>query len=69
MPGHGDVGDLAFVERTIVETETIAELARKVAAGSLSLEVACAGAPYPAAAAREPIERGAAQARGELDAS
>lgn len=69
VPGHGDVGDLAFVERTIVETETIAGLAREVAAGSLSLEAACAGAPYPVGAAREPIERGVAQARGDLDAS
>ncbi|MEO8228687.1 MAG: MBL fold metallo-hydrolase [Chloroflexota bacterium] len=67
VPGHGDVGDLALVDRTIAETEAIAGLAREVVAGTLSLRAAAAAAPYPAAAAREPIERGVAQARGELD--
>jgi glyoxylase-like metal-dependent hydrolase (beta-lactamase superfamily II) len=69
VPGHGDVSDLELVDRTIADIEAIAGLARRVAAGTLSLELACAAAPYPVAAAREPIERGAAQARGELDPS
>ncbi len=69
VPGHGDVGDLAFVDRAILETDEIARLAREVAAGSLSLKAACAAAPYSASVAREPIERGVAQARGELGPS
>ena len=67
VPGHGDVADLAFVERTIADVAAVAELARRVAAGSLDLDAAIAAAPYPAEHAREPIERGLAQARGELD--
>ncbi|MEA2538256.1 MAG: hypothetical protein QOF11_2490 [Chloroflexota bacterium] len=67
VPGHGDVDDVTLVDRTISDTEAIARLAREVAAGSLDLEAACAAAPYPPAAAREPIERGVAQVRGELD--
>jgi glyoxylase-like metal-dependent hydrolase (beta-lactamase superfamily II) len=67
VPGHGAVADLAFLDRSIGEIDRIAELARRVAAAELSLDAAVAAAPYPAAAAREPIERGLAQARGELD--
>ncbi len=69
VPGHGEVGDRAFVERTIAEVGAIAKLARRVAAGTLDLAAAIAAAPYPAEAAREPIERGRAQALGELDPS
>lgn len=67
VPGHGDVGDLAFVERSIAEVGAIAELARQVTAGSLDMAAAIAAAPYRPIAAREAIERGVAQARGELD--
>jgi glyoxylase-like metal-dependent hydrolase (beta-lactamase superfamily II) len=67
VPGHGDVGDLAFVERSIAEVGAIAELARQVTAGSLDMAAAIAAAPYRPMAAREAIERGVAQARGELD--
>ncbi len=67
VPGHGDVGDLAFVDRTIADVAAIADLARRVAAGSLGFADALAAAPYPEPDAREPIERGLAQVRGELD--
>lgn len=67
VPGHGDIGDLAFVERSIAEVGAIAELARQVSAGSLDMTAAIAAAPYRPQAAREAIERGLAQARGELD--
>ncbi|MGZ8501488.1 MAG: MBL fold metallo-hydrolase [Candidatus Limnocylindrales bacterium] len=67
VPGHGDIDDIALFDRTIAEIEAIVGLVREVLAGSLSVEAACAAAPYPAAAAREPIERGLAQAGGELD--
>jgi glyoxylase-like metal-dependent hydrolase (beta-lactamase superfamily II) len=66
VPGHGDIDDVALIDRTIVEIEAIVGLVREVLAGSLSVQAACAAAPYPGAAAREPIERGLAQAGGEL---
>jgi glyoxylase-like metal-dependent hydrolase (beta-lactamase superfamily II) len=67
VPGHGDVADLAFVDRSIAEIGAIAELAGRVAAGDLLLDDAIAAAPYPAEAAREAIERGMGQALGVLD--
>ncbi len=67
VPGHGDHAGRAFVERSIAEIRAIADLALGVQRGELSLEDAIAAAPYPPAAAREPIERALAQVRGELD--
>lgn len=67
VPGHGAVADVAFVDRSIDEIEAVAGLARRVASGELDLEAAMALAPYPPRHAREPIERGVAQALGELD--
>jgi glyoxylase-like metal-dependent hydrolase (beta-lactamase superfamily II) len=67
VPGHGDVADLAFLDRSIAEIGAVAELAGRVAAGELDLDGAIAAAPYPVEAAREAIGRGLAQARGELD--
>ena len=66
VPGHGDVGKVDFVDRTIAEIGLIADLARQVDAGGRSLADAVAAAPYPAAAARRALERGLAQVRGEL---
>ncbi len=67
MPGHGDVGDRAFVERSLVEMAAIADLARRVEGGAIGLADAILAAPYPEAAATEAIERALAQLRGELD--
>jgi glyoxylase-like metal-dependent hydrolase (beta-lactamase superfamily II) len=66
-PGHGEVADRAFAERTLEEVRAIADLGRSVAAGALSVDEAIGRSPYKAKASREPIERAAAQARGELD--
>jgi glyoxylase-like metal-dependent hydrolase (beta-lactamase superfamily II) len=66
-PGHGDLGGRAFVEASLAQFRAIASLATRVHAGDLDLEAATAEAPYPDAAAREPIERALAQLRGELD--
>jgi glyoxylase-like metal-dependent hydrolase (beta-lactamase superfamily II) len=66
-PGHGPVADRAFVERSLEEIRTIADLGRRVAAGALSVDDAIGRSPYKPHASREPIERAAAQARGELD--
>ena len=67
VPGHGAHAGRAFVETSIDEIGAIASLAERVVAGDLDLEAAVAAAPYPAAAAHEPIERALAQLRGELE--
>jgi len=68
VPGHGGHAGRAFVETSLDAFRSIAALARQVAASELDLEVAVVAAPYPADAAREPLERAIAQLRGELDA-
>jgi glyoxylase-like metal-dependent hydrolase (beta-lactamase superfamily II) len=67
VPGHGDVGDRAFVVRSMVEIRGIAELASLVHAGTISLDDAVLRTAYPADTAREPLERALAQLRGELE--
>ena len=67
VPGHGDVGDRGFAVRSMVEIRTIAELAGLVHNGSLGIDDAVLRTPYPADAARAPLDRALAQIRGELD--
>ena len=67
VPGHGAVGDRAFVESQLADLRANAALAQGVHAGELDLDAAVAASPYPAATAREPLERALAQLRGELD--
>lgn len=67
VPGHGTIGDKAFAVRSMVDIRTIAELASMVHDGQLELSEALLRTPYPADAAREPLERALAQLRGELD--
>jgi glyoxylase-like metal-dependent hydrolase (beta-lactamase superfamily II) len=67
VPGHGTVGDRAFAVRSMTEIRTIAELATLVHQGVIDLQAAVLRTPYPADAAREPLERALAQLRGELD--
>jgi hypothetical protein len=51
----------------MTEIRTVAELATLVHQGVLDLADAVLRTPYPADAAREPLERALAQLRGELD--
>ena len=67
VPGHGSVGDRAFAVRQMTEFRAIAELATLVQQGVIDLDAAVLRTPYPADAAREPLERALAQLRGELD--
>lgn len=67
VPGHGDVGDRAFVERSLAEMASIASLARRVATGGLTVADAARLAPYPLDVATEALERAGTQLRGELD--
>jgi glyoxylase-like metal-dependent hydrolase (beta-lactamase superfamily II) len=66
VPGHGDPDDRAFAVRQMVQFREIAELATLVHGGTISLDDAILRTPYPADAAREPLERAVAQLRGEL---
>jgi glyoxylase-like metal-dependent hydrolase (beta-lactamase superfamily II) len=66
VPGHGDVGGHALVERSILEMSAIADLARRVDGGVLGLADAILAAPYPADAAAEGIGRALGQLRGEI---
>jgi glyoxylase-like metal-dependent hydrolase (beta-lactamase superfamily II) len=69
VPGHGTVGDRAFAVRSMTELRTIAELASLVNQGVLAIDDAVVRTPYPADAARQPLERALAQLAGELDAT
>jgi glyoxylase-like metal-dependent hydrolase (beta-lactamase superfamily II) len=66
IPGHGDVGDAAWVSRELEAFRALAALGRRVGDGELDLEAALELAPYPASDARVPLERALAQLRGEL---
>jgi glyoxylase-like metal-dependent hydrolase (beta-lactamase superfamily II) len=67
VPGHGSVGDRAFAVRQMTEFRAIAELATLVHQGLIGIDDAVLRTPFPADAAREPLERALAQIRGELD--
>lgn len=67
VPGHGAVGDRAFVERSLADLQLVADLGRRVASGELGLAEAAGAAPWPVDVATETIERALAQLRGELD--
>jgi glyoxylase-like metal-dependent hydrolase (beta-lactamase superfamily II) len=66
VPGHGAVGDPAFLQSQLENLRAIADLGRRVHSGELDLEAAIALAPYSAEEAREPIERAVTQLRGEI---
>ena len=67
VPGHGSIGDRAFVESQLASFRGIADLGRRVHGGELDLEAALAASPFPRADSRDPLERTLAQLRGELD--
>jgi len=67
VPGHGTVGDRGFAVRQMIEFRAVAELAGLVHQGVLALDDAVLRTPYPADAARQPLERALSQLRGELD--
>ncbi len=66
VPGHGDVGDRAFAVGQAAELGAIAELARQVGGGELTLAQAVQRGPYPPATMVEALRRAQAQLRGEL---
>ena len=70
MPGHGDHGGRGVRGRAGGRVRALAELARRVHHGELTIDDAVAATPfpeYPAEEVRRPLERALAQLRGELD--
>jgi glyoxylase-like metal-dependent hydrolase (beta-lactamase superfamily II) len=67
VPGHGSVGDRAFVEQQLAEFRALESLARRVHGGELDIEAAVAVSPYSPETSRGPLDRALAQLRGELD--
>jgi glyoxylase-like metal-dependent hydrolase (beta-lactamase superfamily II) len=67
VPGHGAVGDRAFVESQLADLRTNAALAERIHAGEVDLDAAVEASPYGRDSGREPLERALAQLRGELD--
>ena len=70
VPGHGDHGGRDFADAQAVSIAALAETARRVQAGELSLEDAIRAHPFPEHPpedARPGFERALAQLRGELD--
>ncbi|HUQ43121.1 MAG TPA: MBL fold metallo-hydrolase [Candidatus Limnocylindria bacterium] len=66
VPGHGSVGDRAFVERQVAEFRALIALARRVHAGELDIDAAIAASPYSPETSRDPLDRALAQLRGEI---
>jgi glyoxylase-like metal-dependent hydrolase (beta-lactamase superfamily II) len=67
VPGHGSIGDRAFVERQLAEFEAVVAAARRLHAGEIDRTQALAAMPYEPASSIEPLDRALAQLRGELD--
>jgi glyoxylase-like metal-dependent hydrolase (beta-lactamase superfamily II) len=67
VPGHGAHAGRAFVETSLDAFRALADLARRVHGGALSLEDATEAGPYAHGASREPLRRALAQLRGELE--
>ncbi|MEO8208499.1 MAG: MBL fold metallo-hydrolase [Chloroflexota bacterium] len=66
VPGHGSVGNRAFVERQLTEFRAVAAAARALKAGRLDRRAALASIPYPTGQAEGPLDRAMAQLRGKL---
>lgn len=70
VPGHGDHAGRAFADAQAAALFSIADLARRVHRGEMTLDDAVAATPFPAQPAedvRRPLERALAQLRGQLD--
>jgi len=67
VPGHGSIGDRAFVERQLADFDAVAAVARRLHTGELDRAAALAAMPYDPSSSIEPLDRALAQLRGELD--
>jgi glyoxylase-like metal-dependent hydrolase (beta-lactamase superfamily II) len=67
VPGHGDHAGRPFAESQLAGFRAVADAARRVHEDEATVDDVLGLVPYPAAEAREPVERAVAQLRGELD--
>lgn len=67
VPGHGSIGERAFVEEQLGAFRRLVKLARAVHDGSLELEAAMAERLFQGSTPDDAFERALAQLRGELD--
>jgi glyoxylase-like metal-dependent hydrolase (beta-lactamase superfamily II) len=67
VPGHGPVGDHAFVVVQLAAFRGLAELARDVQDGSINIEAARADSLFGPRTPHDAFDRALAQLRGELD--
>lgn len=70
VPGHGDHAGADFARTQAASFAGIADQARRIAAGELTIDDALADYPFPLHEhdqPRRPLERALAQLRGELD--
>jgi glyoxylase-like metal-dependent hydrolase (beta-lactamase superfamily II) len=70
VPGHGDHAGPGFADDQSRSLWALADLARRVHHGEMTLDHAIASTPYPAyppETIRRPLERALEQLRGELD--
>jgi glyoxylase-like metal-dependent hydrolase (beta-lactamase superfamily II) len=66
VPGHGAVGDRAFIESQLAALRDLVALARQVQAGDLTIPDAIGRAAFGPETPEEAFERALAQLRGEL---
>jgi glyoxylase-like metal-dependent hydrolase (beta-lactamase superfamily II) len=70
VPGHGDHADRRFADDQAGSILHLAELARRIHRGEMSMDEGVLQTPFPAYPAedvRRPLERALAQLQGELD--
>jgi glyoxylase-like metal-dependent hydrolase (beta-lactamase superfamily II) len=66
VPGHGLIGDRAFVEDQLAAFRRLVDLARAINDGSLDVAGAIAASPFGPKTEADAFERALAQLRGEL---
>lgn len=66
VPGHGAIGDRAFVEDQLAAFRRLVELARAVHDKRIDIEAAIAASPFGGRTPRNAFDRALAQLRGDL---
>ncbi len=67
VPGHGSIGDVAFLDEQIAALHRLVELARAVHEGALDLDAALEEPLFGRRTPDDAFERALAQLRGEID--
>ena len=67
VPGHGAIGDAAFICAQLDAMRGLVAIARQVNDDSLAIDDAIAASPFGPRTPRDAFERALAQLRGELD--